>query len=56
MCFGVYGLDVHQQRVVAQMASLAIGGTANEVFVWYPATLTSSTRHWTEIGRTRRWL
>src|SRR5258706_15804167 len=32
-CFGVDGLDVHQQRVVAQMAALGIAGSANEVLV-----------------------
>ena len=32
-CFGVDRLDVHQQRIVAEVAPLGIAGTANEVLV-----------------------
>jgi len=33
ICLGVDRLDVHEQRVVTQMAALRIAGLANEVFV-----------------------
>jgi hypothetical protein len=47
----VDGLDVHQQRVVAQMAPLRGAGCPHEVLV-VPGHAHLSTRHCTEIGHT----
>ena len=47
--FGVQRLNMHQQRLVAQVLPLRIAGTAHQVRV-YPATLTGNTRHRTETG------
>lgn len=54
MRFGVDGLDMHQQRVIAQVAALRVAGPADEVLV-VPGHADLGTRHCTEIDHTRRW-